>query len=335
MDKQIVRQRLQKAMARCIRETFSIERLELLTGGSAAQTWRFEMLRGDVAEEYILRLAHGGDQFELGIDKDREAAVQSHAVAHGVLAPSIILNIEPGDQLGQGFVMTLIRGETLPKKILRQDKFKQTREHMAAQCGRLLADIHKVPIDTLDYLPVWSATAQLAQLKAFYNDFGAVLPVFDYAFHWLQKNSPACIKPTLVHADFRNGNLVVDETGIVSILDWELAHLGDPMEDLGWLCVNSWRFGYDEKPVGGFGLREDLYDGYQRASGRTVDVKAVHFWELLGVLKWGVICLYQTQIHLSGEERSVNRAAIGRRVSETELDLLALFNQSTWVNQSV
>lgn len=326
MDQQTVRRRLHRALTRCIDGEFSVDGLELLTGGSAAQTWKFTLVKVDESCEYILRLAHEGEQFELGIDKTTEAIVQSHAVAHGVLAPKVILTIESQDELGEGFVMEMVHGETIPQKILRQPQYQSAREKMAEQCGQLLADLHKVPIDKLDFLPDLSAGPQLKQLRSFYQKMGEVVPLFDYAFHWLENNIPATSTKTLVHADFRNGNLIVDETGVVAILDWELAHLGDPMEDLGWLCVNSWRFGHSDKPVGGFGTREQLYAGYQCAGGE-LNESSVFYWELLGVLKWGLICLYQTSVHLIGEERSVNRTAIGRRVSEAEIDLLALFKQ--------
>lgn len=325
MDKHTVQDRLGAALARKFTNGFRIDDLRLLTGGSAAQTWRFALHRDGECKDYILRLAHGGEQFELGIDKRMEAMVQSHAVAHGVLAPEIVLVIEPSDKLGQGFVMELVEGETIPQKILRQDRFRSARERMAEQCGKLLADIHRVPVANLEFLPDLSVRPQLAALERFYASFGECIPVFDLAFRWLEDHAPICTNNTLVHADFRNGNLIVDESGIVAILDWELAHIGDPMEDLGWLCVNSWRFGNRTLPVGGFGTREALYTGY-RSAGGTLDEDAVFFWELLGVLKWGIICLYQTGIHLDGTERSVNRAAIGRRVSETEIDLLALLS---------
>lgn len=328
MDKETVRKRLHQALAKRLDGAFDLHELELLTGGSAAQTWRFVLEQDSTATEYILRLAHGGDQFELGIDKTSEACVQSLAVDHSVLAPRIILTIEPEDQLGEGFIMELIHGETIPQKILRQEQYLEARAQMAEQCGRLLAQIHQVPIQSLGFLRDLSAAPQLALLKSLYQGFGALVPIFDYAFHWLEQNIPDCPEKTLVHADFRNGNLIVDETGIVSVLDWELAHIGDPMEDLGWLCVNSWRFGNSEYPVGGFGSRKDLYAAYEATSGVKVDPISVRFWETLGVLKWGVICIYQTDIHLSGEERSVNRAAIGRRVSEAELDLLVLLKNT-------
>jgi len=146
---------------------------------------------------------------------------------------------------------------------------------------------------------------------------------------WLRAHAPADTpRLSLVHGDFRNGNLVVGEDGLRAVLDWELAHLGDPMEDLGWLCVNSWRFGRHELPVGGFGTREQLFAGYAEAGGR-VDAARVHYWEVLGTLKWGVICQSMAQSFFSGAERNVERAAIGRRASEAEIDLLALLAPRT------
>ena len=76
-----------------------------------------------------------------------------------------------------------------------------------------------------------------------------------------------------MHGDFRHGNLIIGPDGVRAVLDWELAHTGDPMEDLGWICVNSWRFGEIDKPVGGFGTREELFAGYE-AAGRRVDARA-------------------------------------------------------------
>ncbi|MET1040820.1 MAG: DUF6285 domain-containing protein, partial [Acidimicrobiales bacterium] len=129
----------------------------------------------------------------------------------------------------------------------------------------------------------------------------------------------------VVHGDFRHGNLIVGPEGLRAVLDWELAHLGDPLEDLGWLCVRAWRFG-GPGPVGGFGEREELYAAYEAAGGRAVDPDVARWWEVLGTLKWGVMCIIQTATHLTGQARSVELAAIGRRVCENEYDLLALID---------
>ena len=148
--------------------------------------------------------------------------------------------------------------------------------------------------------------------------------MFDLALRWLSQNDPGpSADVTLVHGDFRNGNLIIGPDGVRAVLDWELAHLGDPMEDLGWICVNSWRFGEIDKPVGGFGSREDLFAGYE-AAGRKVDAARVKFWEVMGTLRWGVMCCGMMQRFRLGPDHSMERAMIGRRASETEIDLLRL-----------
>jgi aminoglycoside phosphotransferase (APT) family kinase protein len=149
-------------------------------------------------------------------------------------------------------------------------------------------------------------------------------PAFELAFRWLEQHCPADSRTQLVHGDFRNGNFIVGPEGIRAVLDWELGHIGDGMEDLGWLCVRSWRFGNNANPVGGFGSREDIFAGYEAAGGGPVDPQVVHFWEVMGTLKWGVVCAFQAYKHISRLVDSFEHAAIGRRACETEIDLLQL-----------
>ena len=124
--------------------------------------------------------------------------------------------------------------------------------------------------------------------------------MFELALRWLRERDPGPSKEvTLVHGDFRHGNLIIGPDGVRAVLDWELAHFGDPMEDLGWICVNSWRFGEIDKPVGGFGTREDLFAGYEEA-GRKVDPDRVMFWEVMGTLRWGIMCCGMMQRFRNG-----------------------------------
>jgi aminoglycoside phosphotransferase (APT) family kinase protein len=171
-------------------------------------------------------------------------------------------------------------------------------------------------------LPTASTTEALARTFANYRRFGVDSPVFDLAFAWLKERVTDRPADTLVHGDFRSGNFLVAPAGLVAVLDWELAHLGDGHEDLGWLCCNSWRFGVWERPVGGFGARDELYAAYEAAGGGAVDRARAALWEVWGTLKWGLSCLHLGDDHVSGRLRSVERAAIGRRVSEVELDLM-------------
>ena len=147
-----------------------------------------------------------------------------------------------------------------------------------------------------------------------YQQFKQPLPVFEYTFRWLKEQKFQEIEPTLVHGDFRLGNLIVNEEGLAAVIDWELVNIGNPIQDIGWICVNSWRFGITEKIVGGFGDLEDLLQGYSSVSNLIIDQQEVKKWQVFGSLRWGVICLIQTYSHLNGPTNSVERAAIGRRV---------------------
>jgi len=144
--------------------------------------------------------------------------------------------------------------------------------------------------------------------------------MLDYTARWLIDHLPDNPRTTLVHNDFRNGNLMIGPDGVRAVLDWEIAHIGDPMRDLGWICTNSWRFGNSGLPVGGFGHYEDLFAGYEAVSGRPVDWEHVKFWEVFGSFWWGMVCLSMVGIYRSGLDKSVERVAIGRRTSEGQVD---------------
>jgi aminoglycoside phosphotransferase (APT) family kinase protein len=233
--------------------------------------------------------------------------------------------LEPQDGLGTGFIMDRIEGETIPRKILRDEQFADTRPKLPRQLGSILAAIHGLPPAQLPKLRRMTATKEIAELERDIRTFDWPRPVFELALRWLRDRDPGPPETiTLVHGDFRHGNLIIGPSGVRAVLDWELAHLGDPMEDLGWICVNSWRFGEIDKPVGGFGSRQELFAGYQEATGRPVDPGRVMFWEVMGTLRWGVMCCGMMQRFRSGPEHSIERAMIGRRASETEIDLLRL-----------
>jgi len=296
-----------------------------LSGGASQDSWRFELERDGQVEPMVLRRSPGGrDRSAMAtVGLGTEASLLRAAERAGVPVPAVRWELAPEDGLGLGYVMAAVAGETLPKRILRDDAYAEARAILAWQCGETLARLHAVADGELPELPELGARNQLGMLRQVYKSFGEHRPVMELGFRWLAENAPNSVDATLVHGDFRNGNLMVGEDGLRAVLDWELAHRGDPMEDLGWLCVPSWRFGALDKPAGGFGEREDLFAGYEAVSGRTVDRERVRYWEVFGILKWGVICLIQAFTHLRGEQRSVELATIGRRVSETEIDLLA------------
>ena len=170
-----------------------------------------------------------------------------------------------------------------------------------------------------------SAVEQLAQLRRGIDTAASPTPVCEWALRWLEQHAPrATNAPALVHGDYRMGNVIVGPEGLRAVLDWELAHVGDPHEDLAWMCTKTWRFGNPGSPVGGVGPREPFYRAYEAERGGTLDRDALRWWETLCSAKVCVVWIMQMNAYLSGVIPSVEHAAIGRRMAETELDLLEL-----------
>jgi aminoglycoside phosphotransferase (APT) family kinase protein len=219
-----------------------------------------------------------------------------------------------------------VSGETIARKILRDELYSDVRPTLAFALGQILARIHAAPIAQLPALRRVNARQTLAVMRRAIDGCTDPKPVFELALRWLGDRVPETEPLTLVHGDFRNGNLIIGPDGVRAVLDWELAHLGDPMEDLGWLCATPWRFGLLDAPVGGFGQRADLYAGYAHAGGLPPDASHVRWWETLASLRWGVLCSQMVATFRSGADQSVERAMIARRASESEIDLLRLIH---------
>jgi aminoglycoside phosphotransferase (APT) family kinase protein len=300
--------------------------LRRLSGGASRESWSFDLVAADGQRQgFVLRRdpgEHGGES-----DRSTEYLLLEAAAVAGVPVPRVRTLLRPEHNLGRGFVMDRVEGETIPRRILRDDAYQAARPRLAAECGDIAARIHATPTTNLPHLPVMGAASQVDQYRTLLDSFGEPHPSFELGVRWLADHAPPePPEPRLVHGDFRNGNFIVGPEGIRAVLDWELAHLGDPIEDLGWLCVKSWRFGVSDKLVGGFGNITDLQKAYEAAGGQPVDDDTLRFWVAMGTLKWGVICVGQAFTHLAGLVRSVELATLGRRVAETEWDLLEILD---------
>ncbi|HWB65902.1 MAG TPA: phosphotransferase family protein [Mycobacteriales bacterium] len=298
-----------------------IRDLQRNSGGASRATWSFDAVHDSGTEALILRLAaHDVD----GAVMMLEAAAMREAARVGVPEPEVLTAAADSSVLGGPYlVMRRVDGETIARRILRDEAYAEVRPRLAAQCGAILGALHQMDPAAL---PSLSDVDPLDGLRALFAETGVVSPTLELAFRWLATHRPEPFGKAVVHGDFRNGNLIIGSDGIRAVLDWELVHLGDPLEDLGWLCVRAWRFGA-EPPVGGFGDYQDLFAAYQQASGRAIDPQAARWWELFGTVKWGVICILQANRHLIGDDRSVELAAIGRRLCEQEYDALGLLDE--------
>ncbi len=319
---------LKRALNGC-RGLVSVERL---SGGASQETYRLTIATDDGERLACMRRAPGGgmeipDDERINPGLDVEAELMRAARAAGVPEPEVYHVLEPGDGLGEGFVMEWLEGEALGARIARSPDFEALRGNLAFECGQQLARIHGIDLDATglrDKLQVATPEHFVRQTWERYQLLETPAPMIDFAGRWLMDHLPENPRQTLVHNDFRNGNFMVDQNGIVAVLDWEIAHIGDPMRDLGWICTNSWRFGVTEKPVGGFGEYEDLFRGYEAVSGEPVNPDHVKFWEVFGSFWWAVGCLGMAEHYRTGPDQTVERPAIGRRSSECQVDCVNL-----------
>jgi aminoglycoside phosphotransferase (APT) family kinase protein len=299
-------------------EGVTVSGIERMSGGASRQTFVFEAKSERDTRRLVLRRDPPGAPSP-GLM--RETALLRAAAARGVPVPRVVVSGDDSSPLGAAFlVMEHVDGETIPRRILRDEGLAPARAQLARRCGEVLAEIHSIEPAAV---PGLSGGDQLEQLRNALDASAQPHPAFELAFRWLESDRPPPSDPTVVHGDFRNGNLIIGPEGIRAVLDWELAHLGDPAEDLGWLCMKAWRFG-SSLPVGGFGTVEQLLAGYESHGGAHVEREVLRWWQVMGTLRWGIICIVQAATHTSGAVRSVELAALGRRVCEVEWDLLEM-----------
>ena len=321
---------LQAMTARIVPGASGIAHLRRLSAGATLQTWSFDAVAdGTILHRLILRRSPGGLRSTESLSLEVEAELIRALAGSGAPVATVVHTLVPQDGLGDGFLMTRIEGETIPRKILRDEEFAAIRPHLATQFGAILGAISKVDTARLPPLPFKPADVIMTRLSNRYETLGVARPVFEVAFRWLRQNAPAELAQyRLVHGDFRNGNMIFGSDGVRAVLDWEVAHIGDPAEDLAWICAPPWRFGELDRPVGGLGSRSELYEAYEAATGERVDAARVHYWEVLGSLRWGVSCASMLDWFASGRDQTVERAMIARRVSENELDLMRILTGS-------
>lgn len=311
----------------CIR----LKSCDRLSGGASQETYRLLIETVDTVYPLAMRRSRDGAQASETSNApglDMEANLFSLARSTGIPEPEIFHVLDERDGIGEGFIMEWVEGEALVAKIARSLEFAEDRKTLARQCGENMAKIHAIDLQKTglsQHLAEVTPEQFVLETWTKYQEFDTNQPMLDYSARWLLENLPTVDRLSLVHNDFRNGNLMVRPgEGVVAVLDWELAHIGDPMRDLGWLCTSSWRFGVAELPVGGFGRREDLFAGYEAVSGKKVDPQHVKFWEVFGSFWWAVTCLGMVDMYRQGSDASVERLAIGRRSSEGQVDCVNL-----------
>lgn len=300
--------------------------LSAIPGGASRETWLVE----NADRRWVLRRDPEGSVSLVPLPN--EFALIDRAAEAGVPVPRPLALEPAGGRLGTAAILlSFISGTSVAPRILRKPEYAGARDRLTGQLAEALARIHAIDPAELDgVLPVPPADPALAQLEEWERQLDEIsepLPAVELGLRWLRANTPEPAEPRLVHGDFRLGNFIVDEDGLAAVIDWELAHLGDPAEDIGWLCIRSWRFGNDERPVAGVGRLDEFIAAYEAAGGAPVDPDRVRYWEAFGNVKWAIICARQAHDHLTGVRRSHELASLGRRVCEPEWDLLQLVGE--------
>jgi aminoglycoside phosphotransferase (APT) family kinase protein len=327
MNSESLHDALQAVVGANITGATGLHSLRQLSAGASMETWSLDAIGNDATIPLILRRRPPGNAHHLDfVSLGAEAATIQAAVAAGVAAPVVRYVLQPDDGLGPGFLMERIEGETIARKILRA--YESIHRQLLEQIAEAAARIHAVPLTGLPALRILTIKQTLDEWRQEYRKQGQCRPVFELALRYLYDHAPnARFTARLVHGDYRMGNLIVGAEGLRAVLDWELCHIGDPMQDLAWLCLPPWRFGRIDAPAGGLGTRDELFAAYESASGERVDRDRVRYWEILGSLKWGLMCSGMVDWFRSGRDRSVERAMIARRASESELDLLRILKE--------
>jgi aminoglycoside phosphotransferase (APT) family kinase protein len=306
--------KLAAVMDRIVGDSAPVENLGRLSGGANMESWSF-----DFAEQgFVLRRAPSAAFMEgRAFGHDVEAALVRAAVAAGVTAPSVVAELRSEDGLGTGYIMRRVEAEVSPAKILASPA-PSLLDDIALE----LARIHAIQPRPDIAIPIMDTAAAVAELKSRFLFYGGDRPIIALALRWCETNMPAVVEPVLVHGDFRMGNLMADANGLAAVLDWELAHWGDAHEDLAYGCMAVWRFGHYHRPAFGLGSLDAYFAAYEKHSGSKVDWERFRFWLVYRTLWWALGCLQMTSIWRSGADRSLERAVIGRRTSENEVDLL-------------
>ena len=329
---QELREQLQNYLSHQYGSPVQITGAKPLAGGASRDTWYFSIVVNDETQELVLRRDLPSQMFEDALSRKQEFHMMDAAYRQGVKVAKVRWLYEDADG-SDFFIMDYVPGMSIGRRIITRDEFAEARKVLPFHMAEELAKIHSIDFNQAELAflrrPQKGRTAAedaIAMMYEVLNDMGIENPVWEWALRRVQNTIPEANEMTFIHGDFRIGNLLVDDKGLTAVIDWEFAHVGDPDEELGYLCMRDWRFGAGTKRAAGLTDRETFLKAYEAASGRTVNRASVDWWELMGNIRWGIMCMSQANRHLSpdSDEKSVELASLGRRSAEMQLESLRL-----------
>ncbi|MEL6227344.1 MAG: phosphotransferase family protein [Pseudomonadota bacterium] len=312
----------------------AVSNVALLSGGAVQENWAMTIAvdggqlpgRHDVVLRTDARAS-----LPVSLDRRAEVAVIEAAFDAGVSVPQPILNCEDGAIIGAPFlIQRRITGTANARTLARAKDREAWSTDVVFAIGAELARVHQItPVSDagagLSCLPQTlrsPGATEVERLRSALDGTADPRPALEYILCWLHDHAPPTVPLSLVHGDFRVGNMMVDGHRLTGVLDWEFAHWGDPAEDIGWFCARCWRFGNDELEAGGIAPRAVFYDGYRSVAPLPADGATVPFWEIMAAAKWAAISVLQGDRYRRGGEDALELVLTGLMAPEMELDAL-------------
>lgn len=325
--------RLETFIADQMDATVHITDLTPLAGGASRDSWAITAQIDGETRKYVMRRDQPTTMNENALTREQEFRLMDAAHHAGVKVARVRWYCGDPDVLELPFfLMDFVPGISIGRKVIKAPELEHARSVLPEQMAEQLALVHTIDPAPLDFLPrliegMTPAQQAIHEMVEVLDTLNIHSPPFEFALRWAAQHAPRDEDVTFVHGDFRIGNLLVDHNGLAAVIDWEFGHIGDPLEEIGYMCMRDWRFGNDHLHMGGLSKRERFITAYEGHSGRTVDRSAVDWWEIMGNIRWGVICMAQADRHLSGRDPSVELASLGRRSAEMQLEALRLIEK--------
>ena len=292
----------------------TVANLERISGGASRETYRFVLSWTEAAQSRQRRLILRRDPPASLIDTERRVEFEAYRAFRNtsVPVPEMLWLEEGNDALDHPFfIAEEITGFQAGPAGLFTAASDAVLNHVADRKWTILGDIARadpaplaaiVPTPALDHcwrreLDHWEALID--------RDADQPLPITRAALRWLRANPPPpAQRLSIVHGDYRTGNFLYDAQGdIHGILDWEMAHLGDPLEDLGWSLQPVWTFGR-QGLAGGLCPPARAVAIWARTSGLNADPAALHWWTLFNCIKGQGIWVGSAAAFNSGGNRA-------------------------------
>lgn len=323
--------RVEAFLSRQTGQTATVTHAIPLAGGASRDSWAITAQIGSTIERLVIRKDQPTQMTDKALTRMQEFQLMQRAYEAGVKVARVRWACDDSDVLGLPFfVMDYVEGISIGRKVITMPELEGARHALPEQLAQQLARIHSIPPDDLPFLerPTHNnpARAVIHETYEVLDTLGVRSPAFEFALRWALERAPQAERLTLIHGDFRIGNVLVNGDGLAAVIDWEFAHVGDPVEEIGYFCMRDWRFGKGKLRAGGLSERERFITAYESASGYRIDRRAADWWELVGNIRWGAICLAQAERHLSGKDPSVELVSLGRRSAEMQFEALRIID---------